>query len=405
MSTNAAVSYSIYQDSYKAGREMAIKALNNLGMDKCHFSFVFASSEHDSEKLLKGVKSVLGNKVLIVGGTSGGIITGEYMGYEGFHAGIMVISSDDVCFNIYQADGLKDGEYEAGQKMGKMIAGINELENPNLLLFYDSMQYDRSQPIPFYQATPVLAGIQSVLKNWPAVAGVGIVGGAMGTKKTELWNQNEISRDSIISLVLSGNIRMDTTIMHGCKPASDYHKITKANGNVLYEFDNRPAMEVAREYLGFPVEPDWKNATFFITIGVNRGEKYEPFKEENYINRLVLGIDEPSGALIVMEGDLKEGDNFQFMRRSIETDMVSEMAQKLLESLGNREPLFAFYISCLGRIKKFFGTEKEESEEIQKTIGSKMPVLGIYSGTEIARVRDTVMPLDWTGVLCIFSCS
>jgi small ligand-binding sensory domain FIST len=104
-----------------------------------------------------------------------------------------------------------------------------------------------------------------------------------------------------------------------------------------------------------------------------------------------------------MEGDLIEGDNFQFMRRSIETRMVSEMALKLLESLGPRKPLFAFYISCLGRIKKYFGTEKEESEEIQKTVGSKIPVLGIYSGTEIARVRDKIMPLDWTGVLCVFS--
>jgi hypothetical protein len=403
MSTNAAVSYSTEHDSYKAGREMSLKALAYAGLDKCHFSFVFASSEHDAEKLIKGIKSVLGNQTIIFGGTSAGIITGDYMGYEGFHAGIMVISSDEISFNTYQVEGLKDGEYEAGRKMGDKISRINELENPNLLLFYDSMQYDRSQPIPFYQATPILAGIQSVLNNWPPVAGVGIVGGAMGTKKTELWMNDIISKDSILSVVMSGNIRMDTTIMHGSKPASDYHTITKATGNTLFEFDGRPAMEVTSEYLGFPVDSDWKNAMYLITIGVNRGEKYDPFKEEYYINRMVLGVDKTCGALIVMEGDLKEGDNFQFMRRSIETKMVSEMAQKLVKSLGTRKPMFAFYISCLGRVKKFFGTEKEESEEIQKTIGSKMPVLGIYSGTEIARVRDTVMPLDWTGVLCIFS--
>ncbi|TFH39272.1 MAG: hypothetical protein E4G95_01570 [Bacteroidia bacterium] len=403
MSTKAAVSYSTEHDSYNAGREMSLKALADARLDKCQFSFAFASSEHDAEKLIKGIKSVLGEETLILGGTSAGIITGDYMGYEGFHAGILVISSDEISIDTHLVEGLKDGEYDTGRKMGEKISRINELENPNLLLFYDSMQYDRSKANPFYQATPILAGIQSVLNDWPPVAGVGIVGGAMGTKRTELWNNDKISKDSILSVLISGSIRMDTTIMHGLKPASDYHTITKATGNILFEFDGRPAMEVASEYLGFIVEPDWKNAMYLITIGVNRGEKYDPFREENYINRLVLGVDETSGALLVMEGDLKVGDNFQFMRRSIETDMVSEMAQKLMESIGTREPLFAFYIACLGRVKKFFGTEKEESEEIQKTIGSKMPLLGIYSGTEIARVRDNVMPLDWTGVLCIFS--
>jgi small ligand-binding sensory domain FIST len=97
------------------------------------------------------------------------------------------------------------------------------------------------------------------------------------------------------------------------------------------------------------------------------------------------------------------GDEFQFMRRSIETDMVADMARKLLDSLGKRKPLFAFYISCLGRVKKFLGTEKEESDEIRNVIGTKMPLIGIYSGVEIARIRDDVLPLDWTGVLCIFS--
>lgn len=172
---------------------------------------------------------------------------------------------------------------------------------------------------------------------------------------------------------------------------------------MIIEVDNRPAIDVAAEYLGNSELTDWKKATFLITLGVNRGDKYGPFMEENYVNRLVLAVDEETGAISLMEGDLKEGDDFQFMRRSIETDMISKTAKQLLNSLKEKEPLFAFYISCIGRIKRYFGTEKEEAEEIQATIGSGIPLLGIYSGVEIARVRKKVMPLDWTGVLCIFS--
>jgi hypothetical protein len=36
-------------------------------------------------------------------------------------------------------------------------------------------------------------------------------------------------------------------------------------------------------------------------------------------------------------------------------------------------------------------------------LGDKIPLLGIYSGVEIARVGGDLQPLDWTGVLCIFS--
>jgi hypothetical protein len=51
----------------------------------------------------------------------------------------------------------------------------------------------------------------------------------------------------------------------------------------------------------------------------------------------------------------------------------------------------------------YSGTEGEEAEEVQKVIGSKMPLLGMYSGVEIAKVGKDIQPLDWTGVLCIFS--
>ena len=402
MKTTASVAYSTARDSFRAGAEMSSSALSSGSMDTCNFAFVFASSEHDSAELLKGVRSVLGNQVGLAGGTSTGYITNDYLGYEGFHAGIMVISSTDISFKTPLIERLKEGEFEAGKRAGKEISGIHELENPNLLLFYDSVRSDSGAASPFYQATPILAGIESQIESFPATAGVGFATG-LDLRKTELWNREQIISDGILPVVISGNIRMDTTIMHGCKPASDYHSITKVAGNLILEIDHRPALDVVSDYHGEVKDIDWKNAMYMITIGVNTGKKYGPFREEDYINRLVLGVDEASGALVMMEGDLEEGQDCQFMRRCIETDMLAEGALKLLDSLNGREPLFALYISCLGRIRKYFGNEREESEEIQKTIGKRMPLLGLYSGTEIARINGKVMPLDWTGVLCIFS--
>jgi hypothetical protein len=403
MAAKIGVSYSTSTNSQDAGKDMTKRALRDFGVIKPNLALLFASAEHDSESLLQGVKSVTGVDCVIAGGTSTGIITNDYMGYEGFHAGIMVISYDEAEFRSEVVEKIVNDEFGAGKKMGQKISFVKGYNNPALLLFYDLM---RNPPTPlnmFYQATPILSGMEEKLDKLPTMAGVGLVSGMMNMKKTELWDNRKIYRDSILSLVLNGNIRLDTAIMHGCKPASDYHMITRVSGNMILEVDNRPAIEVATEYLGNSESTDWKKAMFLITLGVNRGDKYGPFMEDNYVNRLVLAADEESGAILLMEGDLKEGDYFQFMRRSIETDMISTTATQLLDSLKEREPLFAFYISCLGRVKRYFGTEKEEAEEIQASIGPEMPFLGIYSGTEIARVKGKVMPLDWTGVLCIFS--
>ena len=61
------------------------------------------------------------------------------------------------------------------------------------------------------------------------------------------------------------------------------------------------------------------------------------------------------------------------------------------------------YIDCAARASAYCGTEREEAEEIQRFIGSKMPLLGMYAGVEIAKVGWEMEALDWTGVLCVFS--
>ena len=105
----------------------------------------------------------------------------------------------------------------------------------------------------------------------------------------------------------------------------------------------------------------------------------------------------------MFEQDLKTGSEIQLMRRSIDFGYMRKFVQELLARVENRKPFFALYIDCAGRTSSYSGTEGEEAVEIQKEIGDKVPLLGMYSGTEIAKVGSVMQPLDWTGVLSIFS--
>lgn len=57
----------------------------------------------------------------------------------------------------------------------------------------------------------------------------------------------------------------------------------------------------------------------------------------------------------------------------------------------------------MGRAASYCGSDGEEGAEIQKVIGSRMPLLGMYTGVEIGSVAGRQQPLDWSGVLCVFS--
>jgi len=400
MSFEAGIASSSLIDTVQAGRTIAMEALAKAKIRQADFAFVFCSNEHDYDSFVEAIKSVLGDRTVIAGGSSIGVITNDSIINEGICAAIMVISAPGIKFKTEITPGLMEGEESCGRKAGSRLRELLKVDNPNLILFYDSIRPEVKDGIPFFQAAPIIKGIEEEIRQWPPTAGVGIT--TLSWTISNIWNEEQISSSCLMSLIISGNIRMDTTIMHGCKPASDYHTITKIKHNLILEIDDKPATQVVSEYLGKPEDIDWKSAMFFITLGINKGEKYGPFKEENYVNRMVMGVDDETMGLALVEGDLEAGDEFQFMRRCIEPGIVKERSETLAASLSGRRPLFALYISCAGRIKRIFGSEKEEAEEVQEAIGD-IPLIGMYSGVEIAKVRDSIMPLDWTGVLCLFS--
>jgi hypothetical protein len=202
---------------------------------------------------------------------------------------------------------------------------------------------------------------------------------------------------------MSGNVRMDTIIMHGLRPAGGYHKITRSDGPLVLEIDGKPALDRIAELLGANAGRSPEQYPLWVTLGVNRGAKFGPFREDDYQNRLCMAIDPDRRALIMFEPDLTPGTEFQLMRRSLDFEYMRRQVAALEARLDGRRPFFAFYIDCAGRAGALSGTAHEEAAEIQATIGARVPVLGVYSGVEIARVGDAPQPLDWTGVLCLLS--
>jgi len=383
--------------------EAASAAMAEAGVDACDLAIMYSTSKHDPAELRDGVRSVIGPEARLIGGYSIGTFTKDQLGYEGYQMGVAVISSDSMQVDMFIEKDLPDSEYDVGVALGEQVKSKEYAGTPNILLMYDSIKSKPPEGVVFNMnlATPLIEGMGQSLETWPPAAGVGMIGDWQSSP-TYQWFDDRIEQQSAMALVLSGGVRMDTIIMHGCKPSSGYHTITKAEHNVVLEIDGEPAVEAIAELLGDAFK-SWEDYPFFVTLGLNKGDMFGEFKEEEYANRLVMGVDKDRGGLIMFEPDLQSGHEVQLMRRSIDFNYIGERVEDLLARVGDRKPFLALYIDCAGRASAYSGTEREEAEEVQKAIGTKMPLLGMYSGVEIAKVGEDMQALDWTGVLCVFS--
>jgi len=402
MSTNAGVGYSDSPLSWEAGADAARAAVKSASIDRCDLALLFSTEKHDPTKLRDGVRSVIGPSARLIGGYSIGAITADHLGYEGHQVGLAVIRSDTLQIELFIERGLSDNERSIGRALARQIKSCAYRGEPNLIVMYDAVKRSVAEGLALNMATPLIQGMSDELESWPRTAGLGMMG-SMQCNPSFQWFDDRVEQNTAMALALAGGVRMDTIIMHGCKPSGPYHTITAAQENIVLEIDGRPALEVVGEMLGPDADRSWESYPLFITLGLNKGDKFGAFNEEDYANRLCMAIDRERGGLVMFEPDLVAGSEIRLMRRSIDFDYMGVRAKKLLAGLNGRRPFLAIYIDCAGRASAYCGSEREEAEEIQRIIGSEMPLLGVYSGVEVAKVGRDMQALDWTGVLCVLS--
>ena len=389
-------------NSFEAGKQAASRAVEHSGATAWSLALGFCTGRHDHQACLEGIRSAVG-QTPIIGGSSIGIVTNGMLGYEGYETGVALLP-DDLAFALATVGDLDRDERNAGFRLGEQLAPHRNPAEQATLLFYDSVQ---SPPPP----APVLNVSSYLLDGFvsglgaapPPIVGAGLLG-RYTFELGHLFCGDRVGEQCATAALLTGDCHVHTSIMHGCEPISDYHTITRIEGPVVYEIDHRPALEVIDDLLG---DREWQERLplLLVTLGVNHGEKYGPYDEESYVSRLIVGIVPEERAIVLFEADFESGTEFQFMRRNDQLMAASAEAGCVaaLEQVreGGREPFFALYIDCAGRSAAFSGTDEEEASIVQRILGPDLPLLGLYSGVEIAPLLGQSRGLDWTGVLML----
>lgn len=395
------VGYSDSPDSKLAGKKAAQEALDKANRnDDCSLVFLFSTARHNQKVLRDEVAALVGSGCPIYGGGAVGVITNEKFGYAGDQVGVACIWLQEAEFSVFTEYGLLESEAAAGERLGKQLANAGVEKDSSVMLFYDAVDQTKT-PMRLLMATWILEGIEKGLGFLPDLTGAGMQGDHICTP-TQQYLGDTMGDHSAFALAFSDEIRIDNVIMHGCRPASPYYTVTKAEGPVILEINNTPAIAFMEDLFDSAITPE--EYPFFLLFGINHSERFNDFDEENYASRLCLGIDKERGGIVMFEPDMVAGTKFQVMFRSLGLDYMAPKLEELYAKLEDREPLFAMYIDCAGRCAGYGGVDIEDAYVVQDAANKLgVPLLGLYTGVEIASIGGKPRGLDWTGVFCVFS--
>jgi hypothetical protein len=170
---------------------------------------------------------------------------------------------------------------------------------------------------------------------------------------------------------------------HGCDGGwldfGPERRITRAEGTVLYELDDKPALALYKTYLGDLAAKLPGSALLFpLSVRLARSG-LRP------VVRTILGIDEATQSM-TFAGDMPHGAIARLMRTSVDRLVGSAedaIAHALLD-LPTSAPVLAVSVSCVGRRLVMGERTDEEAEAVADQLPSGSAHAGFYSYGEIA---------------------
>lgn len=355
--------------SRKNGRQMGEDLIEKLGgvPDAC---WLFCSPENELTSLVKGVHEAIGKGTLIGCTTDGEISTAGFTTGSAVLGGII---SDQIQFEVVAATEISRNSEQAG----KDLAGEFSDSVQYVQLFSDGLTGDGSA---------ILRGMESVFAGGIPVSG-GTSADAGRFQKTWQFQGGRVLTDAAVAIGFSGDFKLGTGVRSGWTPIGLPKKVTRAQGNILYELNGESALNVYERFLG-------KHAKNLPSVGVEYPlgliDQFEsPDGNEHLLLRATMSVVDHSDGSIQFAGEIPEGAMVYLMcgdRASI-LDATEDAVHLATEELGeNTAPALVFFYSCMAR-KTLLGLRtKEELERIRAQFPSSVPVIGFYTYGEYCRL-------------------
>jgi hypothetical protein len=379
MGTLVGVGYSVHRNPLVAGKEAAVKALQQAGISEPDFVLVFATVGYDQQLLIGAIREATSRAPL--SGCSGeGVIIRNHADETNFGVSVMVIRSDEMEFANVRIKDIADQADLGGRSLAEAIKSNLRSDSKGIFLLVDGLVFNFDpflsafeSALDMKQPLPILGGLAA--DNWQS-------------HRTFQYHNDEVFSEGISCILLSGTTELAWAVNHGCVPIGKKRTITRSQGNVIYEIDGVSALDVLREFVDEESVEQWNKTSLNLCLGFKTPEHLLT-EYEQYIIRYLIGKNDADGSVSI-QSEVKNGDELWIVRRDKEliTNGLQQVSARIKEQMGGRVPKFVLQFECVGRGKVVF-REREKIELIQmlhRQLGHEVPCLGFYSYGELGPV-------------------
>jgi hypothetical protein len=404
MATKAGVGMSRHHNPNVAGREAAEQALQKAGIVRPDFVFMFASIGYDQSSLLQVVREVTGGAPLS-GCSAEGTINGEDADESNFSVVVTAISSDELRWTNGIAGGLVDDSRAVGEQVAQDLVPHLSADTIGLFVFPDGrLDFD----VGTDNLDNFFAGLE---ENLPSERFLPLWGGGANDSfdvegSYYQYCDSEVISGGVSYTLLSGKAQAGWAISHGCIPIGGERIVTRSKGNVIYEIDGKPAVEVLKEYLpehALTDDRDWMRYAISLALCF-RAPNY--MKDEEYVVRGVPAVKMDDGSISV-QTEVPEGTSVWFSSRDKEkiSTGFDRMAAQIKEQLGGEKPKLVFQFECATRGKMMFRDQEKLQllRRFRQSLDPDAPWVGFYTAGEIGPVEEHNLRHLYTSVVLALS--
>ena len=399
MVTKAGVGMSRNHNPSVAGREAAEQALLKAGIAKPDFVFMFGSIGYDQRSLVRAVREITGGAPL-TGCSAEGTINGDDADESNFSVVVTAISSEELHWMNGLAAGLRADPRDAGKRVAQDLLPHLSAETIGLFVFPDGVSLSLEH---FFAGLEGTLSSERFLPMWGGGAGNNYIFG----EPTYQYCDDEVVSDGVSYALLSGRARASWALSHSLIPIGGERKVTRSQGNVIYEIDGKPATEVLNEYLpegALADERDWSRYAYSLAL-TSKAPSY--MKDEEYIVRGVPQLNLTDGSVTV-QTEVTEGTSVWFSSRDKEkiTAGLDRMAAQIKEQLGGAQPKLVFQFECSTRGKLMFREQEKLQllKRLRQSVNPDVPWAGFYTeGRELGPVEKHNDPHLLTSVVLALS--
>ncbi|ULA69399.1 MAG: hypothetical protein LZF62_430071 [Nitrospira sp.] len=260
--------------------------------------------------------------------------------------------------------------YAAGRAIA---ASLHQTALRGVLVLSDGLNVNGSE---------LVKGLNDTLGGDVVVTG-GLAGDGTDFKRTWVIKDRAPQSGYVTAVGFYGDhIRLGHGSKGGWDKFGPERKVTKSDGNILFELDGRPALQLYKEYLGDRASGLPATGLLF-PLAIRSSNT-----DGKVLVRTILAVDEAAQSM-TFAGDLPEGVLAQLMRANFDRLIqgASEAATLTLhnqEQAGTSSPTLSIAISCVGRRLVLGERTEEEIEATLDILPHGSSQVGFYSYGEIS---------------------